>query len=52
MVLILTESVQLTINGFFAEIINKFQDRNINKNIKTLERKKNKLTQTWLYIYI
>ena len=43
MVLIRTKSTQSTTNGPVGEIINKFQDFNIDKNIKTLERKKEKL---------
>ena len=42
MVLMRTESIQYNTNSSFGEVINKFQDYNIKKNIRTLERKKKK----------
>ena len=39
MVRIRTESTRLTINGSFGEIVYAFQDRNIKRNIRTLEIK-------------
>ena len=50
--LIRTESTRYTINGSFGEIINKFQDRNIKNNIRTLERKKKKLQNNKYTIFL
>ena len=47
MVLIQPKSNRLITNGSFGEIINEFQDRNIEKNIRTLERKK----KIYVYMY-
>ena len=50
MVRIQTESTRLTINGSFEEIISAFQDHNIKRNIRTLERKKKNFQNNKDYI--
>ena len=45
MVLTRTKSTCYNTNSFFGETINKFQDCNIKKNIRTFERKKLKITK-------
>ena len=49
MVLTITESTRYNTNNFLGEIINKFQDYNIKKNIRTHEIK-NKISQIRFYI--
>ena len=50
MVLLRTESIRYATNGSFGETINKFQDRDTKKDIRTLERKKKKLQNNKYFI--
>ena len=50
MVLKKTKSTWYNTNNSFGEIINKFQDSNIKKNINTLERKNSKTTRIRFYL--
>ena len=52
MVLIRTENTQLTINGSFGEIINKFQDCNLKKTLGFLKEKRNNFKITRIPFYL